>query len=123
MTNLTDVTVDSFAIGSTTVAFPTVQVINTTGAASIKHGIIAIGGGGATTVTIAPPTVTTDDGKILTCIAVSAQAHLVVVTEGFAAGGAGLDTATMNAIGDSITLLAYNAHWYVIGTNSLVSIG
>lgn len=92
------------------------QAITGDGAISIKEGYVVLSKGSAGAITIADPIATTDDGKIIRVIAISAQAHVITAaTSGFNAKGSS-GTATFGAaLGNTVVLLAYQGDWYVIG--------
>jgi hypothetical protein len=117
MTNLTDLHVDSFTIGSQ--ALPEIEVTQAMtgdGAIAIKSGIVTLSKGSAIAATLANPTATTDDFKELTIISLTAQAHTVAVTGGFGNGGAGKVKSTFGGvIGNNIKVIAFGGYWYVIG--------
>lgn len=99
---------------------PTLQVL--TGATDaiaipISHESVVVlaRAGAADAATLAAPTAGSDDGKQLVVVAGTAQAHTVTqTTPGFNGAGAGGDVATFGgAIGDCMTLVAYNGNWLV----------
>jgi uncharacterized protein YunC (DUF1805 family) len=120
MSNLTDVSVDSLQIGSFNVPYPTAATMIDTGAATLKCGVITLNKAGAIAVTLAVPVATTDDFKVLVIASLTAQAHTVALSAGtFGTGGAGYTTVTfVGAIGDSLTLMAYQGVWYVLCLNN-----
>lgn len=89
------------------------------GAIAVKMGIVLITKATAAALTLAAPTATTDDGKILVIDSATAAAHTVTVATGLRGAGAGADVGTFGgAIGDGISLYAYNGAWYPVpGTN------
>lgn len=91
-------------------------VYTTAGAIAEKSGIVTIGSAGALAMTLAAPIDGSDDGKMLTIVAITAQAHTVTNTSpGFNSGGAGSDVATFGgAIGDSMILVAYGGVWHAV---------
>jgi hypothetical protein len=96
-----------------------VQVLTDDGAITAKGGVVILNKGSAIAATLANPTATTDDGKLLQIMAITAQAHTVsnVGGAGFNGAGAGSDLATFGgAIGDSLILLAYQAKWYILNS-------
>lgn len=96
------------------------QLLVADGAITIKEGIcrIAKTAAGVVAATLADPTATTDDYKRLTIISFQAQANTVTSASSFGGGGAGEDVATFSgAIGDSLSLVAYQGVWYVTGTH------
>lgn len=72
---------------------------------------------GVAAMTIVDPTTTTHDGVELTFIAATANAHTLSNAAGsgfFSSGGATKDVATFGgAIGDRITIIAYQGKWYI----------
>ncbi len=77
---------------------------------------------GVAAMTIAAPTATTHDGIRLTFISTTAQAHtLDMASSGINAGSADVGTFG-GAIGDGVTIVAYQAHWYEVpGSNANVT--
>lgn len=125
-TNLTDLTVDSLTLGSTSLPYPasnTVQAVVAAGAITIKHGVVTMAKtvAGAMAVTLAQPTATTDDYKVLDILNLQAQANTVAIAvTGFGNGGANFIKATYGAaIGNSMQIMAYQGFWYVIGLNGV----
>jgi hypothetical protein len=72
---------------------------------------------GVAAMTIADPTAGTHDGVELTFIATTANAHTLNNSAGsgfFSSGGSSKDVATFGgAIGDRITIVAYQGKWYI----------
>lgn len=96
------------------------QTLTDTGAISIKNGIVKLNKAGAIAATLANPTDVTDDGKRLTILSLTAQAHTVTVTGGFGNGSTGEDVATFSgAIGDNINLIASGGYWYITGAHQV----
>jgi hypothetical protein len=91
------------------------------GAISIDQGVVTLNKAGVLAASIVKPTALTDDYKLITITSLSAQLHTLVITGGtFGNGGAGFTTATFGAAaGNSITLLAYNGQWYVVGNRGV----
>jgi len=125
-TNLTDLTVDSLTLGSTSLPYPasnTSQLVVADGAITIKMGVVTLAKtvAGAMTITLAQPTATTDDWKVMSIISLQAQANTVAIAAtGFGNGGANFIKATFGgAIGDSMQVMAYQGFWYVIGLNNV----
>ena len=119
MTNLSDLTVDSLVVGTYTLPIPEVQSMTINGAITIKHGIVRLDKDGVLAATLAKPVAGTDDFKMLVIVAIQAQANTVTAPEGFgnpltSCVIEGEDVATFGgAIGDCLTLVAYNGAWYV----------
>lgn len=78
---------------------------------------------GVDAATLATPAATTDDGKILTVISTSAQAHTVTTAANKIASGNSTalgDTLTFAAKqGASFSLIAYQGLWYVLVLNNV----
>jgi hypothetical protein len=77
-----------------------------------KAGVLAL--------TIVDPTATTHDGVRLTFVNTTANANTIdnSAGSGFNDGGAGSDIATSAAaVGDYLTIEAYQGKWYVIGNS------
>jgi len=92
------------------------QVASADGAITIKEGTIIISKAGVAALTLADPTATADDGKKLTIISVTANAHTVsnAAGSGFNGGGAASDVGTFGgAKGDNFQVIAYQGVWYV----------
>lgn len=92
------------------------------GAVTLKSGIVYVTKAGVAALTIADPTATTDDGKVLTVISTTANAHTLsnAAGSGFNGGGAGSDVGTFGgAKGDGITLTAYQGVWYVVSKTNV----
>ena len=94
----------------------TTQALADDGAITIKSGVVLLTKATALAATLAAPTATTDDGKVLHIISTTAAAHTVTATTiGFNAGDAASDVGTFGAaIGNSITIVAYQGEWYVL---------
>lgn len=96
------------------------QTLTDDGAITNKNGVCLLNKAGVIAATLANPTATTDDYKILSILSLTAQAHTVTITGGFGNGGTGKDVATFAAaIGNGITVMAYQGYWYVIGANGV----
>ena len=75
---------------------------------------------GVAALTLAAPTATTDDGLLITVTSATANAHVITATNLLNTGAAANDTATFEAAaGASLTLMAYQAAWYVISSNQI----
>jgi hypothetical protein len=95
-----------------------IQAITTNVAISVKNGIATLAGTGARAVTLAAPTTGTDDNKMLTVYALTAETHAITITG--SAGATATDVATFaGAVGNSITLRAYAAKWYTAGVSGV----
>jgi hypothetical protein len=123
MTNMTDLAVDSMAIGGQNLPAPTSEAIVAAGAINIKHGCVTLAktSAGAMAITLANPIATTDDYKVLHILNAQAQSNYVTVTGGYGNGGTSYDRATFNnAVGNTLTVIAYQGYWYVIGNMGCV---
>lgn len=115
MTNLTDLTVDTFTLG-TLPMLNEVQAMTSNGAITIKQGMVTLDKTSPLLATLANPTATTDDYKRLTIVSLSAQAHTITCTGGFGHAGTGEDVATFTAAkGACLDLIAFQGYWYVAG--------
>ncbi len=96
----------------------------TDGAIASAPGTIVITKGSALgSSTLATPTTTTHDGYRLTIVSSTAFAHVVSCASGKINGGSTTTvTFTSAAIGDSVTLVAYQGIWYVIGTTGTITL-
>lgn len=95
-----------------------VQVASADGAITIKSGVVMLTKAGVAAMTLAAPTAGTDDGKELTIIAATAQAHTVTIGGGLNGAGAGADVGTFGgAVGDRFSVVAYNGAWYASGAH------
>ena len=82
--------------------------------------LVLITKGTAATMTLVAPTAGTHDGVRLDIIASAAAAHTITVTAGFNGAGAGKDVATFGgAVGDGMTIVAYQGVWYVENLNGV----
>lgn len=91
-----------------------VQVAAASGAINIRSGIVVITkSSAAAAMTLAAPTAGLDDGKVLVIDSTTAQAHTVTIANGLRGAGSSADVGTFGgAIGDGVTLYAYNGAWY-----------
>lgn len=121
-TSAAGVTVDGVLIKDTAVYGRTpVVAISTVGASAITipayNTVYFFTAAGIAAPTIADPTPTTHDGVTLTFIAATANAHTLDNGAGsgfFSSGGASKDKFTLGgAIGDGMTIIAYQGKWYV----------
>lgn len=119
-TSAAGVTVDGVLIKDTAVAGRTsVVAVSADGAITIPaynvHYFITKAGVAA--MTIANPTAATHDGVTLTFVATTANAHTLDNSAGagfWSSGGSGKDVATFGgAIGDGLTIIAYQGKWYI----------
>ena len=93
---------------------------DTTHAIPIANGVVIMTKGSASAFTLAAPTATTQDGTRMTFISNSAYAHVITATGLIHDGvtGGAKNTATFGAyVGASLTLVAYQAKWYVESKN------
>lgn len=105
--------------GTTTVTGDVIgqeQVASANGAVTIKSGVVYVTKAGVAALTISDPVATTDDGKSVTIISTTANAHTLsnAAGSGFNGGGAGTDVGTFGgAKGDGMRITAYQGVWYV----------
>ena len=112
------VTVDGLLIKDGIVG--ALQAITGDGAITIQNATVLLSKAGAGAITIATPTATTHDGRIIRVVSLTAQAHVITsATDGFNDKGSSGTATFGGAIGDSVTLLAYQANWYVIATRNV----
>lgn len=96
-----------------------VQAMTTDGAISVKNGVVTLATG-TIGATLADPTATTDDYKRLSIVSLIAAQHTVTSASSFGSGGSGEDVATFSGIvGDTLSLMAYQGHWYVTGAHQV----
>lgn len=75
---------------------------------------------GVAAMTLAAPTVTTDDGVLLTITSNTANAHTITATGLFQDGSTTTDVATFAArAGASVQLMAYQGKWNVISSTQI----
>lgn len=100
---------------------------------TVKAGVVIVpdDDGDPIAMTLEDPVASEDDGKVLTVIAAAAEAHTITLQgppdeSGDPTASAGFnsdatkDLATFGgAIGDSITLLAYNGEWLVLNSTNI----
>ena len=83
------------------------------------EGLHRLGGAGARTMLLSNPT-SIEEGIVLHIRAMTAAAHTVQVTGGYAGQGSGADVATFGgAIGDGMLLIAVNQLWHVIALRNV----
>jgi hypothetical protein len=94
------------------------QLLVANGAITIKNGVCRIAKtvAGVVAATLADPVATTDDYKVLVIINYQAQSNTVTSGSSFGGGGGGEDVATFtNTIGNTLSLMAYQGKWYIVG--------
>jgi len=95
-------------------------------AIDVKAKTVFITKGSIAALTLVDPTTTTHDGYEITFISTTAFAHTLdnSAGSGFNNGGSGSDVGTFGgAIGDGLTIKAYQGIWYVMpGTNLNVTL-
>lgn len=108
------VTIDGMLIKDGAVGV--VQAITGDGAITIaNNSTVVLSKAGAGAITLAAPTAGTHDRFTITVIAISAQEHVITGgVVGFNAKGSSGTITFGGDIGDSVTLRAYNGHWYTI---------
>jgi len=118
--------------GVQTFSSPLAGTVKQTSAAIAGNGAIAVGGGvyaitktgsALGSSTLATPAATTDDGKVMIFVTTTAYSHVISVASGKVNGGSFTTiTFTTGAIGDSVTLVAYQGVWYAIATTGTITI-
>ena len=94
------------------------------GALTIANGIHKIVKVAAATMTLAPPS-RAQEGIVMSILALTTAAHTVTVSvaddavAGFGGKGTGGDAASLNATGDTLTIIAARGRWYILGLNSV----
>lgn len=118
-TSAAGVTIDGLLIKDGIVG--TIQAITGDGAITIQNATVVASKGSAAALTLAAPTAGTHDGIIVRVVAISAQAHVITGgVDGFNAKGASGTATFGGAIGDSVTFVAYNGHWYTLSLVNVV---
>ena len=96
------------------VAHNTITDCPADGAISDKTALVTLSKAGVGAYTLAAPVATTDDGKVLTLLATSANAHVVTsAVVGFNAKGSSGTLTFGGAIGDTAILVAKGGNWYL----------
>jgi hypothetical protein len=97
-----------------------IQAITGDGAITIQTGRVYLSKAGAGAITIAAPTATTHDYIEITVITLTAQAHVITSgVEGFNDKGSSGTVTFTAAIGNSVTLVAYQGNWYTVVKNGV----
>ena len=111
-------TVQTGAFTATGGVIQPVTVMAANGAVTVKSGIVQITKAGVCAMTLAAPTAA-QEGTVIIFDSATAQGHTLTITAGLRGAGAGADVGTWGgAIGDGITLYAYNLFWWPVpGTN------
>jgi len=119
------ITADGVLLKDSTVTATLIGGVQETVVAVTADGAIAVPAGsrtyfitkaGVAAMTLVDPTATTHDGIRLTFIATTAHAHTLsnAAGSGFNGGGAAKDVGTFGgAIGDGITIVAYQGKWWL----------
>jgi hypothetical protein len=88
------------------------------GAIAIAPGVHKVNGS-TLAMTLADPS-PIHNGMLLTVTAANASAHTLAPGSSFGGGGSGENLATFSgAIGDSITLIAQDSLWYIVGAHQV----
>jgi len=89
------------------------------GALTILPGLAKITKATAAAMTLAAPTAA-QEGIVMTIYNDTAAAHTVTAAGGLGGGGAASDVATWSAtIKGSLTVMAVNLHWTVLGSSNV----
>lgn len=114
------VTIDGVLVKDTAVTarFPVVAV-TADGAITVPNGNTTyyITKAGVAAMTLVDPTATTHDGLRLTFIATTANAHTLDLVTGINGGAADIGTFG-GAVGDGVTIEAYQGVWYEVPNNN-----
>jgi hypothetical protein len=98
----------------------TTQAITGDGAITIQNAVVLLSKAGAGAITIAAPTAGTHDGILIEVITLTAQAHVLTSgVEGFNDKGSSGTVTWTAAIGNSVTLRAWNGNWYTVVKNGV----
>lgn len=109
----TGVTIDGLLVKDGIVG--ALQAITGDGAITVQNATVLLSKAGAGAITIVAPTAVTHDGVIIRVVATSAQAHVITsAVDGFNAKGSSGTITFGGAIGDSVTIVAHNGHWYTL---------
>ena len=99
------------------------QVISGDGAIQIpntKSQTVMLTKNSAAAITIVNPAAGPDDGKSITIITTTAQAHVITCSsDGFNAKGSSGTITYAPAVGNATEIVAYNGHWYVVVVNGV----
>lgn len=96
------------------------QAITGDGAITIAQDMVVLSKGSAAAITIAAPTAGVHDFMEITVVTLTAQAHVITQgTVGFNAKGSSGTVTFTAAIGNSVTLRAYNGNWYTVVKNGV----
>ena len=95
-------------------------VYTANGALTIQTGTHLLTKAGVLAATLAAPS-TAQSGTRMRIVSTTAQAHTITqTTPGFNNASTAQDVATFGgAVGDNITIEAYNGIWYVMGTRNV----
>lgn len=89
------------------------------GAITIAGGLVSLSKGSAQAMTLANPSVA-QNGLVIQIYAATAQAHTVTLATGLYGGTTAEDVGTFGgAIGDSVTLMAYNGVWIILSVRNV----
>lgn len=95
------------------------QVMSANGAITIKHGHVLVTKAGVCAMTLAAPVAGVDNGCVLVIDSQTANAHTLTLSGGLRGVGASADVGTFGgAIGDGVTLYAYNGAWYPVPSSN-----
>lgn len=100
----------------------TVEAAADSGAITVASKTVYITKATAAALTLVAPTATTEDGIRIVFVATTAAAHTVTATTiGFNAGDTASDVATFGgAIGDGLTIEAYQGEWYILNSINII---
>jgi hypothetical protein len=100
-----------------------IEVESASGAIAIKEGFSVITKAGVAVMTLAAPTAglpaaAGDDGRVLTIVSTTAQAH-TVTTPSNKVNGASTTLTFGAAVANFVQLIAYGGVWYVLGKTGI----
>jgi hypothetical protein len=122
-TNTTQIATTAFVLANSSSQIPVVLSGGTDAINPHVSATYIVTTAGVDSMTIAAPTVTTDDGVIITITNGSSASHTGTFSGGtLRSGAAGVTTATFGAHpGSSFTFYAYQGVWYVKSQNLMAS--
>lgn len=112
-TSTAGVTIDGVLIKDGMVGV--IQAITGDGAITVQNALVVLSKAGAGAITIVAPSAGTQDGILIQVFSTTAQQHVITCASvGFNGAGSSGTVTFGGAIGDGVTLRAYNGQWYVV---------
>lgn len=93
------------------------ETLTTSGPITIQNGLVILDKVTPMTATLENPTAGVDDGKMLVIVSITAAPHTISNASGAGFNGSGKSSGLAKlggAIGDGLTVIAYQGKWYVI---------